>query len=91
MEKIRYRVKFIGHVQGVGFRYTAYHLAQKYSLTGWVRNEYDGTVSSEVQGTEAAIDQWLTEIFTGRYISVDRVEKATLPLNEEERTFSVVY
>ena len=91
MEKIRYRVKFIGHVQGVGFRYTAYHLAQKYSLTGWVRNEYDGTVSSEVQGTEAAIDQWLTEIFTGRYISVDRVSKATLPLNEEERTFSVVY
>ena len=91
MEKIRYRVKFIGHVQGVGFRYTAYHLAQKYSLTGWVRNEYDGTVSSEVQGTEAAIDQWLTEIFTGRYISVDRVLKATLPLNDEERTFSVVY
>ncbi|MBQ1548102.1 MAG: acylphosphatase [Lachnospiraceae bacterium] len=91
MEKIRYAIKFIGHVQGVGFRYTAYHLAQKYSLTGWVRNEYDGTVSSEVQGTEAAIDQWLTEIFTGRYISVDRVLKATLPLNDEERTFSVVY
>ena len=47
MEKIREHVVFIGRVQGVGFRYKATHLARHFGLTGWARNEYDGTVSCE--------------------------------------------
>ena len=48
-----------GHVQGVGFRYTAKYLAQSMGLTGWVVNEYDGTVVMEVQGSEALINKLL--------------------------------
>ena len=56
MEKVRKFLTFTGRVQGVGFRYTAEYLAQSIGLTGWVRNEWDGSVAMEVQGTEEQID-----------------------------------
>jgi hydrogenase maturation protein HypF len=31
-----------GQVQGVGFRPFIYRLAQKFKLTGWVKNAFDG-------------------------------------------------
>ena len=45
-EKQREHIRFTGYVQGVGFRYRLSHLAQYYGVTGWVRNEYDGSVSA---------------------------------------------
>ena len=39
MEKIRKQYTFTGHVQGVGFRYSAQYLAQAIGVTGWVKNE----------------------------------------------------
>ena len=51
MEKIRKQYTFTGHVQGVGFRYSAQYLAQAIGVTGWVKNEWDGTVVMEAQGT----------------------------------------
>ena len=47
MSEIRKRIIFHGRVQGVGFRYTAKYLARSLGLTGWVENEYDGTVILE--------------------------------------------
>ena len=52
---VRKHIVFHGRDQGVGFRYTAKYLAQSLELTGWVRNEWDGTVTMEVQGREALI------------------------------------
>ena len=37
MHKIRVSLCFYGRVQGVGFRYKLRYLAEKYSVTGWVR------------------------------------------------------
>ena len=56
MAEIRKRIVFHGRVQGVGFRFTAKHLANSLGLTGWVQNEYDGTVLMEVQGREPMIN-----------------------------------
>ena len=36
MEKIRKHFYFSGRVQGVGFRYRSYYIAQSMGLTGWV-------------------------------------------------------
>ena len=52
---IRKRYVFYGRVQGVGFRYWAKHAAKMFGVTGWVRNEYDGSVTMEVQGNEEQI------------------------------------
>lgn len=47
---VRLALSFSGDVQGVGFRWTNQGLARDRGLTGWVRNEDDGTVSMEIQG-----------------------------------------
>lgn len=49
VERIRYR--FIGHVQQRGFRFACVSCARKEGMTGWVRNERNGTVTAEVQGS----------------------------------------
>ena len=62
---LRKRIVFYGQVQGVGFRYRARHAADLYGCTGWVRNEYDGSVTMEIQGTEGQIDQVILAIERG--------------------------
>ncbi len=74
----RYRLRFYGRVQGVGFRYTASHAANMYRLTGYVKNEYDGSVTCEVQGSEEDINQFISVINRGRFIDVDRIDRTLL-------------
>lgn len=57
MSEVRKHFVFRGKVQGVGFRYTAKYLALSLGLTGWARNEWDGTVTMEVQGRETLINK----------------------------------
>ncbi|MCR5342421.1 MULTISPECIES: acylphosphatase [unclassified Butyrivibrio] len=87
----RYRLKFYGRVQGVGFRYTALHAANMYRLTGYVRNEYDGSVTCEVQGRDEDIDMFIQQIGRGRFIEIDRIDKNKLELEPDERSFKVDY
>ena len=44
------KVVFRGHVQGVGFRYQTLDVAKGFDVSGFVRNEMDGTVTLEVEG-----------------------------------------
>ena len=87
--KIRRAYTFYGDVQGVGFRYTAKHLADRYGLTGWVRNEYDGSVSMELQGTALDIASLLHDLENSRFIQIDRIETRLLKIVEGERRFRV--
>lgn len=43
---------FSGEVQGVGFRYTARHLANLFGVAGWVRNLDNGTVEITTSGPQ---------------------------------------
>ena len=83
----RKHITFTGSVQGVGFRWRARHAANLYGCTGWVRNEWDGSVTMEIQGSEEQIDMVLKAINNGRYIEIDNMESRTIPVNEEERSF----
>ena len=84
---IRRQIRFYGWVQGVGFRYRARHAAQLHGCTGWVRNEWDGSVSMEIQGAEEAIDRVILAIETGRYIRIENMDSRTIPTDPEERSF----
>ena len=64
----RLRMRFVGEVQGVGFRWTARKVAQELGLTGWVRNEPDGSVSMELQGPGLHLAQWFT-LFDRQYMN----------------------
>ena len=85
---IRRRFTFYGSVQGVGFRYRARHAAQLYRCTGWVRNEWDGSVSMELQGEEEDIDRVILAIEQGRYVRIENMDSQTIPVLEE-RGFTV--
>ena len=87
---IRKHIIFYGSVQGVGFRYRAHHAADYYSCTGWVHNEWDGSVSMEIQGTEEAIDQVILTIEAGRYVEITGMDVKTIPVDPEERGFRTV-
>ncbi len=87
----RFRLCFYGVVQGVGFRYTAMHAANMFRLTGYVRNEYDGSVTCEVQGDEEAIDRFVATIQSGRFIDISRIDRTTLDVEPDERAFEVRY
>ena len=87
---IRKHIIFYGSVQGVGFRYRARHAADYYSCTGWVHNEWDGSVSMEIQGTEEAIDQVILTIEAGRYVEITGMDVKTIPVDPKERSFRTV-
>ena len=89
-ETKRFRIKFFGRVQGVGFRYTAYHIAQGLGLTGWVQNEFDGTVLCEVQGERVDIDTFIGRISVDdRYIRVDNMDIKEISTDPNERSFII--
>ena len=89
MADVRKRIIFRGRVQGVGFRYTAKYLAQSLGLTGWVRNEYDGTVLLEIQGSEYMINKLLMGLNHNQFITIEWMDTEELPLDKEEKSFSV--
>ena len=84
---IRKHFIFYGWVQGVGFRWRARQAADFYGCTGWVRNEWDGTVSMEIQGTEEKIDKVIMSIESGRYVQIENMDVKILPVNPEEYGF----
>ena len=85
----RKQIVFSGSVQGVGFRYRARHAADLYGCTGWVRNEWDGSVSMEIQGEEEAIDRVIQAIDAGRYVEILNMAVRTVEVDPDERSFRV--
>ena len=51
-DKILYRIYVKGRVQGVGFRFSAVREARIRGITGFVKNQYDGSVYIEAEGSQ---------------------------------------
>ena len=89
---IRKRFVFNGRVQGVGFRYLTRRAADLIGVTGWVRNERDGSVTLEIQGTEEQVDGVMLAlkhmiIKRGRYVRIESIEEEEVPLVADETGF----
>ena len=80
---VRKHIYFSGDVQGVGFRFRSYYIAQSLGLTGWVENMWDGRVEMEVQGSESAIQELLARIRQQRWIDITDLEMSEIPCVEE--------
>lgn len=85
----RFHYRFTGRVQGVGFRYTAEHGANKLGITGWVFNDYDGSVIMEAQGTPDKLNQLLEILEKGVFIEIENIEKKEIPVDSKEYYFTV--
>lgn len=84
---VRKHFIFYGSVQGVGFRYRARQAAQMLGCTGHVSNEWDGSVSMEIQGNEADIDRVIQAIENGHYVRIENMVVEDLELVRNESGF----
>jgi len=80
---------FSGHVQGVGFRYTAHNIAMQYNVTGYVRNLDDGRVEMLVEGPDDQIQQIMHGIQQRMEGFIKKVDSNVSPATGEFREFSV--
>jgi acylphosphatase len=54
-----------GVVQGVGFRYFVYRVAQQFGAVGWVRNLPDGRVQVVAEGDRGRLEGFIEELKVG--------------------------
>ncbi|MBN2361090.1 MAG: acylphosphatase [Deltaproteobacteria bacterium] len=57
---VRVRLHITGEVQGVFYRVTACEQATALGLTGWVKNNFDGSVEALAEGAEGAVEQFIS-------------------------------
>ena len=85
---VRKHIVFYGSIQGVGFRWRARNAVEHFSCTGWAKNEWDGSVSMEIQGEEENIDKVILAIEKGTFVRIDDMDVKMLPIVEREYGFT---
>ena len=73
MARRRIHVVVRGKVQGVFFRKSTLEVAVRLGVSGWVRNRSDGSVETEAEGSEEAVEAFLA--FCRRGPELARVEE----------------
>ncbi len=92
MKPRRIAVRYEGRVQGIGFRFTVINLARDFEVTGFVRNEFDGSVTLTAEGAEDQLTGLLQAVQRSqltRYITNEQVLRS--PATGEFESFSVRY
>lgn len=67
---------FTGHVQGVGFRYSARQVAKEFEVTGFVSNLADGRVQLEAEGARSEIDAFVSAVEEKMHGYIRKVERS---------------
>jgi acylphosphatase len=86
---LRYTITFTGQVQGVGFRYNTVNVASGYRITGWVRNEHDGSVLCLAEGEQAELDRFVNAVKEAMQGYLRDVRIVTEPATGEFSGFAV--
>jgi acylphosphatase len=81
-----------GLVQGVGYRASARREAARLGLSGWVRNQADGSVLIEAQGPASKVDALIAWCREGPPMSeVSAIDVEDVPTAASEHDFAVRY
>ena len=79
-----------GRVQGVGFRYFIVLRARELGLTGWVANEFDGSVRCTAEGPASALDRLEAALTIGPIGAVvDAVDAVRMPATGRFDRFAI--
>lgn len=80
-----------GKVQGVGYRMWARGEAMELRLSGWVRNERDGSVTVCLAGADAAVSAMIERLWQGPAgASVSRIDLEELKTWTAPEDFKIV-
>ena len=90
MERIRLRIEVQGVVQGVWYRRSTQIQAQNLGLVGWVKNNSEGSVSIEAEGSEEQVRRLIAWCHEGpENAKVDTVGASTVDL-VGEKDFQII-
>ena len=85
------RLKIYGQVQGVFFRMSAKHEADKLGLVGWARNNDDGSVEILASGEKKKLKEFIAWCKDGPEMAkVDRIEDSWSVEEEDFSSFEVI-
>lgn len=87
----RRRVRFSGHVQAVGFRYTTVTVARRHQVSGYVQNLPDGRVVVEAEGEGRELDRFFTELQERMSDYIRHTDVETCPVSGEFEGFVIRY
>ncbi|MBU1031463.1 acylphosphatase [Patescibacteria group bacterium] len=74
-------IKISGLVQGIFFRASAKEQADRLEITGFAKNQPDGSVYIEAEGNEENLDKFIKWCHTGPSMAqVEKVELSEKPL-----------
>jgi acylphosphatase len=91
MNQTAKRIVFVGRVQGVGFRFTAYNIAKRHGLAGYVRNLLDGTVEMVAQGPADDIDNCLSDLNQTFQGDIRETKIEDTPLDADCSDFKITF
>lgn len=75
---IRQRLMIEGLVQGVGFRFYAYQLAQTFQISGFIQNQADGRVLCECQGEPEHVAHFIERLSQYRFANIQSIQTQTI-------------
>lgn len=79
-----------GEVQGVGYRFYTQTVAKQLGLLGWVRNEYNGTVTVEATGDDNQLTTFISYLKEGpRFAHVESLTVEEKPFNHDHHIFYI--
>lgn len=88
---IRKEFHFEGNVQNIGFRFEVQSHAKPLGITGYAKNNEDGSVTAELQGTEKNINKVIKDIQNIDRIQIDSITEKGIPLDYYENDFCILY
>lgn len=74
----------------MGFRATCQWIASSHPVTGWVRNQDDGSVLLEAQGAPGAVEAFLESVATQMVAKIAHSDRSAVPLILDETGFEIV-
>lgn len=91
MAATRYDVRFTGRVQGVFFRATTEQMARDHDVSGFVRNEPDGSVRLVAEGDADELDRFIDAVRRAKRPNIDDVSIERGEATGEFTGFSIRY
>ena len=81
-----------GRVQGVGFRAFVQRTGHQLGLTGWVKNNIDGSVSGVAEGDQGLLVEFIKTVTIGnRWSGVEGCEEFAQKFTGEFLDFGIRY
>jgi acylphosphatase len=87
--QVRWQTLFSGNVQGVGFRYTTTRVAERFKVTGYVRNLPDGRVEVVSEASPDEQERFVKAVESAMQGYVRDRETQQMPAKSEFTEFGV--